>query len=282
ESAHKFIKRANRATNHRNQAAQLASSEQRARRIRIQLGGTAAQKEAADTAPFSAPELSHDIGTDSKRPIHISWYMRDMQDDPAVKGFFVQLKSHLLERLRILPDLPDERYSEALRGSIAIENGKLFAHCTMRTNYTTYDMRRSQDCINPHTSHSDVMMHSPEERRNAHPYWYARVLDIFHVNVLRGDTPAPPPRFNILWIRWFGEDPEWEDGWKKRRLPRVDFVPASDPDAFGFIDPATVLRAAHMLPAYAEGRTQDLLPAGNSLARGPDEVDDFVNYYVGM
>ena len=56
----------------------------------------------------------------------------------------------------------------------------------MRVNYTTYDMRRDQDTINPRT-HADVMVLNPgdeESEDERHPYWYARVCGIFHANVL--------------------------------------------------------------------------------------------------
>ena len=196
----------------------------------------------------------------------------------------MQLKSHILERLKFVPDLPDERYSENMRNTVVIEQNRLYLHRVLRINYTTYDLRRDQDTINPATPHRDVMFLSPETRSNAHPYWYARVLAIFHINVRRIDAApfTPPERLNVLWIRWFGEDPEWEDGWTSRRLPRVGFVPATDPDAFGFLDPSTVLRACHLMPTFMEGKTQELLSDPQSIARDEGEHDDWVNYYVGM
>ena len=46
----------------------------------------------------------------------------------------------------------------------------------MRVNYTTYDMRRDQDSLNPRTQ-ADVMLLAHEDltARNSHPYWYARM-----------------------------------------------------------------------------------------------------------
>ena len=54
----------------------------------------------------------------------------------------------------------------------------------MRVNYTTYDMRRDQDSLNPRTQ-ADVMLLAHEDltARNSHPYWYARIIGLFHVYV---------------------------------------------------------------------------------------------------
>ena len=49
-------------------------------------------------------------------------------------------------------------------------------------NYTTYDLWREQDSVTLRT-HPDVMVLSQETDEQRHPYWYARVLHIFQVNV---------------------------------------------------------------------------------------------------
>ena len=50
------------------------------------------------------------------------------------------------------------------------------------------------------------------------------------------------------------------------------------------LDPVLIIRGAHMIPAFSEGRTSALLPATNSLARvlNPEDEDDWVNFYVNM
>ena len=53
----------------------------------------------------------------------------------------------------------------------------------MRINYTTYDVRRNGDTINPRT-YPDVMVKSPETGPGAQPYWYACVIGIFHTYIL--------------------------------------------------------------------------------------------------
>ena len=57
-----------------------------------------------------------------------------------------------------------------------------------------------------------------------------------------------------------------------------------DPDssAFGFIDPYDVVRASYLMPAFAHGVTEDLLPGASPLARRDGSDDDWSYYYVCM
>ena len=157
----------------------------------------------------------------------------------------------------------------------------------MRINYTTYDMRRSQDSINPRTN-SDIMLMSHENESNehaSHPYWYARVIGIFHADVRHSgplSKSADFLRMEFLWVRWFGRDLNWTGGWGTKRLHRVGFITCDDlDDSFGFVDPNDVVRAAHLIPAFAHGRTPEFMSA--SIARNPKENDtDWLYYYVNM
>jgi hypothetical protein len=84
----------------------------------------------------------------------------------------------------------------------------------MRVSYTTYNMRRDEDTINP-AGHADIIVLSHEDRdgqtedARTHPYWYTRVLNIFHVRVRYLRPRFVTPEFQdleVLWIRWFGRD----------------------------------------------------------------------------
>ena len=139
----------------------------------------------------------------------------------------------------------------------------------MRVNYDTYDMRREQDSVNP-DSHPDVMMLAPDE--DEHPYLYARVLGIFHVNACRitPDSTArgAVPRFqtyHVLWVRWFDYDVTAPGGFTSRRLHRLRWTPL-DNEAFGFISPDVVLRGCHLIPAFHHGQSDCGLPDA-SIAR---------------
>jgi hypothetical protein len=147
----------------------------------------------------------------------------------------------------------------------------------MRVNYTTYDVRRDSDIIHVGTDSTIVMLQaeSPSgDNTNIHPFFYARVIGIYHAFV--SDLSAPGStavRMDLLFVRWLGIDTEWRSGWDARRLDRVGFVHGSDPAAFGFLDPASVIRGCHLIPNFAEGRTSRLLRC-SLLARGMETTDD--------
>jgi hypothetical protein len=131
------------------------------------------------------------------------------------------------------------------------------------------------------------MVKSPETGPNAQPYWYARVIGIFHA-VVSSSHPGVKKsrgRMEFLWVRWFGVEPgRYRHGFHLARLPKIGFVVSSDEYAFTFLDPGQVIRGALITPAFSEGRTSTLLPAAKSVARvlSPDEKDDWVNFYVNM
>ncbi|KAI0092916.1 hypothetical protein BDY19DRAFT_883253, partial [Irpex rosettiformis] len=64
------------------------------------------------------------------------------------------------------------------------ENHLLYHHKTLCINYTTYDMQHDQDCINP-WNHVNIMVltHKDDDKLDAHSYWYAQALGVFHANV---------------------------------------------------------------------------------------------------
>lgn len=149
-------------------------------------------------------------------------------------------------------------------------------------------MRRCQDSINPRIpGHADVMVLSPEnedDNENPHPYWYARILGIYHCNVHYRKSPEPQ-KIEFLFVRWFGRDldPDSKPGWKAKDLFRVGFVPGNDETAFGFIDPAQVLRMVQLIPAFAWGRVRGYLSGNSPIARGSEHPgDDWQLYYVNM
>lgn len=138
--------------------------------------------------------------------------------------------------------------------------------------------------MNPRT-HCDIMMASPETSSGAHPFWYARVIGVFHARVLHTGPAAinrSVQHVEFLWVRWLGVVPGHRYGFKVARLPKVGFVPDTDPLAFGFLDPSLVIRGCHLIPAFADGRTPNLLNSINTAARPPGELDDWVAFYVNM
>jgi hypothetical protein len=174
----------------------------------------------------------------------------------------------------------EHQFTDQQRAAVIIAKNRMYMHSTCRINYTTYDLRREQDSINPRT-HRDIMLLAHEDEEDSHPFWYARVVSIFHVLVRHSSMPVEQ-RMEVMWVRWFGRDLSHTAGWASRRLHRVGFVPddAASP-AFGFLDPSHVIRGVHLIPAFAHSRTSDLL--GPSLVRSKDEADeDWTYYYVAM
>ena len=86
----------------------------------------------------------------------------------------------------------------------------------------------------------------------------------------------------VLWVRWLGVEPGYHWGFKEAHLPKVGFVPDTDDDAFGFLDPSLVMRGCHLILAFSEGRTDTLLRRGESCVRKPGESDDWHTLYVNM
>lgn len=180
-------------------------------------------------------------------------------------------------------------YSDADRMEIKIMNDRIYRHQTIRTLYTTYDKRRDYDTLNP-SRHANIMVLAPDEEASfaskQHPYWYARIFGIFHADVLytgAGAKSGRAQRVDFLWVRWYDSEMSDTGGFIKRRLPRIKFTDTSDRGAFGFLDPSTVIRACHLIPAFAYGRVEDDLPSG-SPCRIEDKKDGlrWKEYSVGM
>ncbi|KAJ3972040.1 hypothetical protein EV361DRAFT_949176 [Lentinula raphanica] len=227
------------------------------------------------------------VGKTNKKKTDIRTYTTS--GDPAAKDFWPKLQDHLLGRLmeRDFDGDTHDTFTDEDRQHIHIRDRKVVELQTLRVNYTTYDVRRDQDTINPH-SHADVMVLSPETGPDAHPYWYARVLRIFRVWVVSNHPAAStarsgPQEMIVLWARWLGIDPEHHSGHQSARLPKIGFVDESDPFAFGFLDPAHIIRGCHLLPAFSDKRTNGLLQTTEpTIARRPGETDDWQFFYVGI
>lgn len=202
------------------------------------------------------------------------------------QDFIPKLQDHLLGRLLNKDfDGDDHDFTDHERNSVRLVNNCMYQLKTLRVNYTTYDIRRDYDVISPR-NHPFVMCRSPDPRPNAHPFWYAAVLGVFTADVFRtgaGVSASSPTRTEFLWVRWLGVEEGFSHGRKTGTLPRLGFIPDSEDDAFGFLDPSLVIRGSHLIPAFSLGRTNSLLQTSNtSLARPDGRTDDWLCYYAGM
>ncbi|KAI0071014.1 hypothetical protein K474DRAFT_1712834 [Panus rudis PR-1116 ss-1] len=235
--------------------------------------------EDSDPLPPTAPQLRYHISNETRYFVEIRQWLPDYARDPAYKGFMFDLKNHILMRLSGRSEYDNEMtFTDKQRASVRFESERLYQHKVLRVNYTTYDMRRAQDSINPRT-HPFIMLYSPDPK-SKHPYWYAQVIHIFHADVKRAKDQEFT-RMDFLWVRWFGVDDSSPGGFKSQRLHSLGFIESTGDGPFGFVDPKYVIRACHLIPDFARGRTTELL-GPSSIRKEDDDDEDWDGYYVNM
>jgi len=194
------------------------------------------------------------------------------------------LKDHLLAWLLGTKD-NDKTFMDQDQSTIWFEHDRLYKHRTIHINYTSYDMWWLQDTLNPYSEHCNIMVLTNEEPGTAsHPYWYARIIGIFHANVFHVDpmstSPGDTHTMDFLWVHWFGHDTKYRSRFKACRLPHIGFFNRNDEGAFGFLDPNNVIRATHFMPAFSQGSSWELL--GPSIAHNQKDEEEWLRYYIGM
>ncbi|KAJ7148914.1 hypothetical protein C8R46DRAFT_1311106 [Mycena filopes] len=305
ESLHRLLKRLYQLTNKRDHTAQIARRYIRLARTRLsawvaddKLRRKLKAKATGGKTPLKPPvrhmrhvwhipiqddpfgmidlNIHHCISAVRRAPLDIFKCFGSTNKDPAAVDFISKLQDHLLGRLlrRDFDGDTHEEFTADDRNTVRIVGNKIYATKIMRVNYTTYDVRRDQDVLNPNAQ-SFVMMRTGEKQAGAHPYWYAQVLGVFNATVFHypaGDAgPSPPTIMEFLWVRWLGDEPGYRASIKKARLPKVGFVAESDPYAFGFLDPAHVVRASHLIPQFSGAQTT-YLQQKNPPPRGPPPI----------
>ena len=304
-------------TSHKAYISQLASIERRQARIRrIRMKRDALN--LVDPIPDKAEE-HHVIGQSQNFSEDLTRFVQAGMGDPAVEvspcssydfvarliamtyheHFILKLRAHILPRIAAIHQETNPRAAldsaalnllqvsnETIPQSpilqlthVLFKGNKIYRHRLLRINYTTYDLQREFDAINPRTDHRDIMLLSSSDG-NCHPFCYARVLGIFHANVIYtgpGYKDFQSRRIEFLWVRWFEVIQDHSPLWEQQALDIVRFLPMADKDAFGFVDPANVLRGCHIIPAFADGR---LHPDGVALSRSATDSDDWKRYYI--
>ncbi|KAL6307409.1 hypothetical protein BKA93DRAFT_816023 [Sparassis latifolia] len=274
EMEHRRAKRRFERTSKKDFIAQLTSIERH--EARIHAIGEHAANEAGEHTESSC--LVHEPEEPARSHLHHAIAVSQKN------SFLRKLKDHVLHSFhpRNLGEGP-QTWTDTDRDSVVIKDDRMYAHQTLTINYTTYDVRRAQDTINPSTARHDVMVLADNDDPHAHPFWYARVLGIYHINAVdlspNTHSDGIPKHVEFLLVRWLGEDPDWCGGWHARRLDRIGFIPASDNGAFGILDPADILRACHLIPVFALGCTNTLLQHSR-LAWWEKETDDWDRFYV--
>jgi hypothetical protein len=168
---------------------------------------------------------------------------------------------------------------------IQFRSNRIYRLATLRVEYTTYDCRRSQDSIGVNGDHRDIFVAAGDsnDTTGVHPYWYARVLGIYHATVQHPTVADVKGReMDFLFVRWFKYDSTWRAGWRQKRLDRICFHGPNEIQ-FGFLDPSQVIRACHLIPAFEHGKT-GMFFHGNSvyMPAGGDWRWHYVNRSVTL
>jgi hypothetical protein len=169
---------------------------------------------------------------------------------------------------------------------VFLKKDRIYHHKLSRFHFTTYDVRRGTDIINPGTSRCNIMLiadnpDSTEGSSIVHHFLYARVLGVYHANVVYtgpGMLDYEARRLDFLWVRWYEIVDPASSGWNKSKLDSVRFPPLNGEDAFGFVDPKDVLRGCHIMPNFAAGK-RHADEVGTS--RCAKDSKDYRCYYVG-
>jgi hypothetical protein len=179
------------------------------------------------------------------------------------------LLAHLRERLFHNEDHPER---------VFIENDVLREHPILNITYTSYEVRQEKDIIHLGYGQTGVLVYTPTLGEDDNEPWsFANVLSIFHVTV-RTTSDTEPKTFTVLWVRWMQRCTSGLTGLNSWNFTRISFVPwmGIPGDTFDFVDPAHIIRAFHLIPAFELGRTNDLLDP--SIARDPQ--GDWCAYYA--
>ncbi|KAI0748747.1 hypothetical protein C8Q80DRAFT_1121085 [Daedaleopsis nitida] len=273
EHEHRRLKVRRKRTNFINPDQQMVKMDMRESAIRrivqelvsigVHVPGVELQAGNSDThAPESTgttpilPSEHHSVVKSERNVVYLCVWQLENPDDDAVQGFACNLRAHLIERMVALYP-GDNRDSPS--SFVAIDQDRIYEHATMQINFTTYDLQRDQDIIHANTSKTGVMVYTPgvsaeEPTALDHPWSYTTVLRIFHANIVyvRGPGLITKQRVDFVWLRW-----HWAD-------------------TFGFVDPSSIIRGSHYIPAFHHGRTPDLLRP--STVR--DACGDWTYYYV--
>jgi|SRR5882762_7499988 len=81
---------------------------------------------------------------------------------------------------------------------------------------------------------------------------------------------------------WFGVVPGHYYGHRAVQLPKIGFVPDSNRLAFGFLDLSLMLRGCHLIPAFNDGWTSDLLMVLCTVACPLDEDDGWAAFCINV
>ncbi|KIJ50228.1 hypothetical protein M422DRAFT_245470 [Sphaerobolus stellatus SS14] len=278
ESEHRIAKQRYSRASKKNTGLSLTHIERRSNNMRILANNVHSASEKAglvvdEPLPSIDPKDHWAISFSEKRNcIDIGNFLLENHGDPAVKGFYSCLQDHLLARILGQNSDDDEiNFTHDQRMRVLIIGDYMFEHARLRVNFTSYDLRRCQDTLNPKGDNRDIMVCAQDDPNSP----------LFHPYCREDGTMEPPRKMHFLWVIWFGRDSSYCSGPQYHHLDRIGFVHnEDDTEPFGFVDPARIIRSVHLIPAFAHGKTNELL--GKSIARRyqEDQEEDWQFFYV--
>ncbi|KAG1865192.1 hypothetical protein C8R48DRAFT_601365, partial [Suillus tomentosus] len=301
ELEHRTSKARYHRTDRKEYVEQITRIERRQARIHHIRDEQAPHSVANEEEVATSPEAHFHIGKSQNYPENITLFLQRNLGDPAVKDFLPKLQRFLLPKIKeiltgersfsdrnnstAVPGTTSTPASSDSEGRVFIKADCMYRHNLMRLNHTTYDVRRAQDIINPSTSHCNIMLLGQagattnlESDDQRHPYIYARVLGIYHVNATYigpGMIDYRSHRIDFLWVRWYQYMGHFSSRYSS--LDRACFLPMAEPDAFGFVDPSDVLRGCHIIPQFSQGlRHSD----GKGVSNYAQDKLDWKSYYI--
>ncbi|KAJ3539624.1 hypothetical protein NMY22_g4649 [Coprinellus aureogranulatus] len=319
ERLHRFSKSWYRRTNRKDVTRQLTRIKARQARIKkMRKKLVPASEELTgppDSSLFQAGRVTYFIGKSQNDPVNLGRFLSMNVNDIAVVGFLLKLKRHLFPRIiaRLLEEtkanveqVPQaavissleslaNSFSDVDTNGIYFHSDRIYRHKVLQIDFTTYDGRRDCDILNASTDRRDFMCLRGTESGAPglsgvggvsleDSYVYGRLLGVFHANIVyggRGSIDLRRRRFDFLWVRWFTPtERSYIQPWTARRFDRLSLAPLHHPEACDFLDPADVLRAAHLIPRFASGQSYDQRDNRRLFSKFARERGDWNQYYV--
>ena len=172
--------------------------------------------------------------------------------------------------------------------ALIIINNRIYKHNTLHVNYTTYDLQRAQDSLNPRT-HANFMTLSHKDQGNTNPgkifpYWFSQIIGIYHAAVMytgpESHSEVPQPQhMEFLFVQWFECELKHYAGWRHKRLNQIGFIEGNDDALFGFLDPQEVIQGVHLIPAFHYGRMHEMLAPSRI---DSDQDEDWKYFYINQ
>ncbi|KIO04347.1 hypothetical protein M404DRAFT_127576, partial [Pisolithus tinctorius Marx 270] len=116
--------------------------------------------------------------------------------------FLHWLKDHVLTQLLGQAyDGDEQSFTSAECSNVIIFKDHIYCHKVLQVNYTTYDMWRAQDSLNPQNCADIMVLAHEDDESHKHPYWYARILGVLHTFVVhKGSGSMEPQKVDFLWV----------------------------------------------------------------------------------